>query len=172
VGFACLSKIIETCTNIEYPKAEIRMDLSKRKEEFSYAYAHAIASVAGYGTSRPLVDNDSIDIQFLSNTKNKYVRSPRIEAQLKATAQDLIRGEYIHYPLEIKNYNDLRDSNVVVPRILICILLLEDSPASWLNHTEEMLSMMKCGYWMSLKGYPPTENTHSVTIEISVLDKK
>src|SRR5579872_6244092 len=112
------------------------MDLSKRKEEFSYAYVHAIASVAGYGTSRPVVDDDSIDIQFLSSSKNNYTRSPRLEAQLKASAQDLVKDEYIHYPLEIKNYNDLRDSNVLVPRLLICVLLSADSPLSWLNHSE------------------------------------
>ena len=142
------------------------MDLSKRKEEFSYAYVHAIASVAGYGTTRPVVDDDSIDIQFLSSSKNCYTRSPRLEAQLKATAQNLLRGDHIYYPLEIKNYNDLRDSNVLVPRLLICILLLEDSPSSWLNHSEEMMSLMKCGYWMSLKGYPPRENNHTVTVQI------
>ncbi len=142
------------------------MDLGKRKEEFSYAYVHAIASVAGYGTSRPVVDDDSIDIQFLSNSKNSYTRSPRLEAQLKASAQDLVKDEYIHYPLEIKNYNDLRDTNVLVPRFLICILLSADSPLLWLNHSEEMLSMMKCGYWMDLKGYPPSENTYTVTVQI------
>lgn len=57
------------------------MDINKRKEEFGIAYVQAIASVAGYSISRPLVDDDSIDIQFLSNSSNAYTRSPRLEAQ-------------------------------------------------------------------------------------------
>ena len=131
------------------------MDINKRKEEFSFAYVQAIASVAGYSTSRPPVDDDSIDIQFLSSSRNAYVRSPRLEAQLKCTSQDLTKDGNIHLPLKIKNYNDLADPRVLVPRVLICILLPEDDPSSWLNHSEESLSMMKCGYWVSLRGLSP-----------------
>jgi hypothetical protein len=91
------------------------MDINKRKEEFGIAYVQAIASVAGYSISRPLVDNDSIDLQFLSNSSNAYTRAPRLEVQLKCTAQDMISGDYINFPLKIKNYDDLRDPNVLVP---------------------------------------------------------
>ncbi len=142
------------------------MDINKRKEEFSVAYVQAIASVAGYSVSRPLVDDDSIDVQFLSNSSNTYVRSPRLEAQLKCTAQDVIQNGNIHFPLTIKNYNDLRDPKVLIPRVLICVLVPADDPTSWLNHSEECLSVMKCGYWMSLKGALPKENSHSVTVQI------
>jgi hypothetical protein len=116
--------------------------------------------------SRPLVDNDSIDLQFLSNSSNAYTRAPRLEAQLKCTAQDVISGDYINFPLKIKNYDDLREPNVLVPRVLICVLLAADDPLSWLIHSEEMLSVMKCGYWMSLKGYPAKENSHTVTVQL------
>lgn len=142
------------------------MDINKRKEEFGIAYVQAIASVAGYSISRPPVDDDSIDIQFLSNSSNAYIRSPRLEAQLKCTAQDLILDGNIHFPLKVKNYNDLRDPKVLVPRLLICVLLPSDDPSSWLNHSEESLSVLKCGYWESLKDLPAEENSHSITVQI------
>jgi hypothetical protein len=142
------------------------MDISKRKEEFGFAYIQAVASVAGFSICRPHVDNDSIDVQFMSNFKNEWNRSPRIEAQLKCTAQDVILEEFIHFPLKIKNYNDLRDPNTFVPRILICVVLPEDDPLSWINHSEESLCMMKCGYWVSLLDCPPKENSQTVTIHI------
>lgn len=142
------------------------MDINKRKEEFGIAYVQAIASVAGYSILRPFVDDDSIDIQFLSNSSNSYTRSPRLEAQLKCTAQDMTLDGNIHFPLKIKNYNDLRDPKVLVPRVLICVLLPGEDPFSWLNHSEESLSVMKCGYWEILTGYPPKENSHSVTVQI------
>jgi hypothetical protein len=84
---------------------------------------HAIASVAGYSLLRPTVDDDSIDLQFLSNTSNAYTHSPRFEAQLKCTTQEvMLHDDNIHLPLKIKNYNDLRDPKVLVPRMLICLL--------------------------------------------------
>lgn len=72
----------------------------------------------------------------------------------------------IHFALKMKNYDDLRDPKVLVPRLLICVLLPSDDPSSWLEHSEENLSVMKCGYWESLKDLPPKENSHTVTVQI------
>lgn len=142
------------------------MDLNIRKEEFGHAYVHAVAAAAGYSMMRTLVDDDSIDLQLVSKRESEYVRSPRLEIQLKSTSQDLFNNGYLHFPLKLKNYNDLRSVKLLVPRLLVCIVLPADDPDSWLLHSEEKLIMMKCGYWMDLKGYPPQDNTSSITVRI------
>jgi hypothetical protein len=37
------------------------MHINQRKEQFSRAYIHAVASVAGYALYEPYADDDSID---------------------------------------------------------------------------------------------------------------
>lgn len=142
------------------------MDVNRQKEEFGMAYVQAIASVAGYSVSRPSVDDQSIDIQFKSNSNNNYRSFPSFEAQLKCTAQDLMQEDAIHLSLKLKNYNDLRSPNVLIPRILVCVILPSHDPSSWLAHSEEELSLMKCAYWVSLRDFPSTVNSHTVTIQI------
>ena len=57
------------------------MELPQRMEQFSRAYVHAIAAVAGANVLQWSVDDDSIDVGF--GVKSK--RRARLEAQLKCT---------------------------------------------------------------------------------------
>lgn len=142
------------------------MDLNLQKEEFSKAFVRAIASVAGVGCSFPEIDDDSIDVEFTMKKEFEVYRSPHLEAQLKCTAQDLVREDSIHFPLKKKNYDDLSAKKVAVPRILICILVPSDNPQTWIEQSEENLSLMKCGYWLNLKGMEGNDNSQSVTVKI------
>ncbi|WP_407890518.1 DUF4365 domain-containing protein [Scytonema sp. NUACC26] len=90
--------------------------------------------------------------------------SPRLEVQLKCTAKDLSNENYIKYPLNLKNYNELK-INALVPRILV-VVLVPDKIIDWLKQTEDELCLRYCAYWVSLRGAPDTENTTNVTIEI------
>ena len=83
--------------------------------------------------------------------------------QVKATSTAVIDNEFIRYPLKLKNYNELRKSKTLVPKILV-IILLPDNPSEWVNQSEEQLCLRRCGYWLSLKGQPATQNTESVTV--------
>lgn len=40
------------------------------------------------------------------------------------------------------------------------------SLTDWLNHSEQELAMRNCGYWLSLRGEPATNNTTNVTVYI------
>ena len=71
--------------------------------------------------------------------------------------------EFIRYPLKLKNYNELRKQKTLVPKILI-VVLIPDNLSEWVNQSETELCMRRCGYWMSLKGQPETQNTESVTV--------
>jgi hypothetical protein len=85
--------------------------------------------------------------------------------QLKCTAQDVVRTEHISFELGKKNYDDLRGTDLLVPRILVVIVIPEQAE-EWLEQTEENLVMRRCGYWFSLRSYGETENLTSITLYI------
>lgn len=139
------------------------MDLSQQKEQFGSTYVRAIASVAGYSIYRPDVDDDSVDLGIAARGLAGVIRSPRLELQLKTTSVANLGNTSIRYPLKLKNYNDLRSDNFAIPRILVVVLVPDELP-NWLQQSDAELCMRYCGYWMSLRGMPETENTSTVTI--------
>jgi hypothetical protein len=143
------------------------MDINQQKEKFSDAYLQAVASVAGYSLYKPNVDDDSVDWGIAASGKTGRIRAPRLELQLKCTSTDILEDSYVKYPLKIKNYNDLRMSDLAVPRILVVVLVPENL-REWLQHSQQELCMISCGYWMSLRGLPETENLRTVTVSLPI----
>ena len=88
------------------------MTLNLKMEQFSLAYIRAVVASAGYQMVRPEPDTDSVDGILMSDFGSR----PRIEFQAKATAQDIVRSGNLHFPLPIKNYNELI-IHTKVPRI-------------------------------------------------------
>ena len=136
------------------------MTLNLHKELFSLAYIGAVAASAGYQMDTPKIDIGSVDGILMSGS------SPRslIKFQAKATSQDIVRGDNLHFRLPIKNYNDLRIPTKV-PRILIVVLMPRD-PDQWVSQTEDELCLRRCGYWISLEGRPAETNTSSISIAL------
>lgn len=141
------------------------MDINAKKEQFSQAYVQAVAAVAGYVWAKPSVDDDSVDLTLAARGGSGTVRSPKVDLQLKCHAAPLPADSHFSFPVKIKNYDDLRDEAVLVPRILVVVLVPEDV-SEWLNHTEQELALRRSGYWVSLRGRPETTNTGSVTLQI------
>lgn len=142
------------------------MHIDQRKEQFGLAYVRAVASVAGYGASRPEVDDDSVDLSLSDRGTGGTTRSPRLDLQLKSTSRvDLFHDEHIAFPLPVKNYDDLRPDNVLVPRILVVVFLPEELD-DWISHTEEQMVLRRCAYWSSLRGREFVENIANVTIHV------
>jgi hypothetical protein len=77
----------------------------------------------------------------------------------------MIQNGRLSYPLPVRNYDILRDSNATVDSILIVVLNPQQHD-EWVHHTEEELCMRYCAYWMSLDGAAPTSNTSTVTVHI------
>jgi len=153
------------------------MNINDQKETFSDAYARAIASVAGFVCSKKDLDRNSIDISFDSTTRP----FASVEIQLKCTSNAHIvtnsYGNEIHFPLPIKNYNDLR-GKTIMPRILVVLILpdkpegqAEEQPEQWINQTPEQLALLKCAYWISLSEMPESNNQTAVTITIPMDDE-
>jgi hypothetical protein len=138
------------------------MEPNQQLEQLSRAYVRAVAAAAGVAVYEPEVDHDSIDLGLAARGGPGLLRSPRLELQIKATRRDLLREDGIHYPLKLKNFEDLRGSDFLVPRILVVVLIPSD-PTDWLTQTEEELVLRRCGYWLSLREHPSTTGKTSIT---------
>ncbi|WP_293133746.1 DUF4365 domain-containing protein [Microcoleus sp. bin38.metabat.b11b12b14.051] len=141
------------------------MELNQQKELFSKAYVRAVAAVAGFSVSQPEVDDDSIDLKIVARGGEGVVFSPELNLQLKCTSRDVLDGQFIRYPVRIKNYRDLI-INSQVPRLLVVVLVPENLE-NWLQQSEDEMCMRYCAYWVSLRGQPERLNTANVTVELS-----
>src|SRR5688500_13805083 len=114
------------------------MDPNAQKEQFSRAYVQAVTAVSGYAWYSPSVDDDSVDFGIAESGGRGTVRSPRLELQLKWHAAITPGGDHLSFRVKMKNYDDLRDPYVQVPRILV-VVLVPDLPADWLTSSESEL---------------------------------
>lgn len=143
------------------------MHITNQKELFNVAYVHAMAAQAGLNHGSLTVDNDSLDLIIAGKGfgKNGGYRNPQLHLQLKCTSQDLISGQYIKFPLSIKNYNDLRDPNVIAPSYLVVMIVPEDVNA-WTSHDDNNMILNHCCYWVSLKGLPASGNKETIVVNV------
>jgi hypothetical protein len=141
------------------------MHINQRKEQFSRAYIHAVASVAGYALYEPYVDDDSIDCGLAARGAAGNFYSPRVELQLKSSSRNIVKKDRIVFPLGIKNYNDLRVENVLVPRILVVVIVPKEIDY-WLSQTEEEMCFKHCAYWRSLSGMGEPKNSTSINVSL------
>lgn len=141
------------------------MNLNEQKQQFSFAYVRAVASVAGYSVSRPDVDDDSVDLTIGQRGGGGTVRSPKIDVQVKclATAGPILTD--FPFDLEIKNYDELRYSDFPYPRMLI-VVAVPNELNDWLRHSEKELALSHCGYWVSLRGLPEVPNSSTRRISV------
>ncbi|WP_375472039.1 DUF4365 domain-containing protein [uncultured Nostoc sp.] len=142
------------------------MYITTQKEEFSYAYINAIASAAGYSfqiAPRPL-DLVGVDITITGIVSPGSRRRTRIDLQVKCTSQKLLDNDFVKFPLEIKNYDELRNDNPDDDPLLLVVVLVPDLQEDWLQQSETKLCMKRCAYWVSIRGQPPTENQTTVTV--------
>ncbi len=103
-----------------------------RKEGLSLAYVKALATSAGFLTSAPGPDRDSIDLRVQAGG----ARRPALDLQLKATTGfGALRNGALPFRLSMKNYDDFR-IETQTPRLLVAPELLEDE-TRWLTVTEE-----------------------------------
>lgn len=132
------------------------MHLSVQQEEFSKYYVQSIAACAGCNTSSLSQDTQSVDLTITGepeNFQNAQYENPQLDTQLKCTFAVHPRGEVIPFQLSAKNYNDLRKTNIIQPRILI-VLLVPSEPHLWILHKRKNIILQNNAYWLSLRGYP------------------
>ena len=140
---------------------------SHRQEALSRAYIHAIAARCGLSCSGRDYDYGmDLSVHEVRQEGDRYRETGyRLDIQLKSTTAALATPSEIVYDLEVRAYDDLRESNSGGYRVLVLVLLPEDE-ADWTAQDEDGLLLRRCAYWMSLKGWPATPNTASVRIAI------
>ena len=132
-----------------------------QKERLSLLYINALVVRAGFVTSVPEADRDSIDLRIQAGGP----RRPALDLQLKATAalaepQDGL----VRFRLPIKNYDDLRDEPQT-PRLLVVFELPPDE-SRWMTVTTEELVLRRRAYWLSLRGFPERAGQQTRTVYI------
>lgn len=127
---------------------------SAQKEQFSLAYLHAVASVAGFNLGDFHVDDDSVDVILKAPGVIAGIRHLHLNVQLKCTQNLAGDDEYWSFQLKRKNYEDLRCENVHVPAILVVLHVPRDV-ASWLVPGEDDMTLSRRAYWVSLTGRAP-----------------
>lgn len=129
------------------------MHITARKEQFNRAYVGALAAQAGINSAKPEVDNDSIDITFIGKGFSGEIWDPQISFQLKCTHQDFRIGGNIRFPLSRKNYDDLRETRLSIPRY-IAVLEVPENCDAWTHHLDDGMLLKSNCFWASLKGLP------------------
>lgn len=143
------------------------MTESEQKQQLSVAFVHAVSSRSGFTCEREGSDYDSVDVRIGAIGKidgQSFFESPSIHFQLKATVTDCRKEKHLHFPISIKNYNDLR-KRTLNPRYLVVLLLPRDS-SLWLEQNEERMISRACAYYLSLAGREAVTNSDSVTIHL------
>ena len=131
------------------------------KERLSLGVVTLIAARAGCEVCETKVDRTSRDVRISPIAGAPVV----IDAQLKSTS-GLIHGETtVKYDLDVKNYNDLRATQVGNAQILI-VLDLHRLEQRWLRVSARHMVFDRCAYWLSLYGAPATVNTKKIRVTI------
>ena len=140
------------------------MHITQQQEQFSNAYLRAVATVAECTLAKPDVDDDSIDFTVSSKGFTGVYTRPKLDIQLKCHMRDShIDTGGFSYPLKKKNYDELRPSNILVPRFLVVVVVPNDV-TTWLHQSDMQTLIKYCSYWESLRGKPPSQNRTSISV--------
>ena len=137
------------------------LTIPDQKEGLSLVYVQALATRAGFVTSTPKPDRDSIDLRIQAGGS----LCPALDLQLKATdALGKSQAGFLPFRLSIKNYDDLR-ADTQTPRLLVFELPKDES--RWMTVTTEELILRRRAYWLSLQqGHDEIVDQQTVTVRI------
>lgn len=145
------------------------MDENSKKEEFSYGYIHALASVCGQITHRSerQLDNRGIDFQIIG-AELEDSDAPKISVQSKSTTWKYFKEgkDAYKYDLEVKHYNRLIKKSIDLTILIIVILPEDTDNCLYINEIQKETLIKHCAYWTSLQGEPPSNNKDKVRINI------
>lgn len=152
--------------NIMLPELPL-LTISDRQDLYSMAYIRAIIAASGFNFSKSELDRNSDDlyIEFPNNVDISPTYG-RLVVQVKCSFAHLVEEDGdIHFPLSIKNYNDLRGG--LEPKILVVVLVPrpDGNPLiPWVECVDEHTIFRHRAYWRSLWGEPQTNNQANVTV--------
>lgn len=136
---------------------------TKRMEDLSLAYIRAVVAQAGFVVDPITSDWDSRD-GTIHATGGKR---PKIDFQAKCHATAPLPDGEASFPfdLPVKNYEELRNPDLIFPHLLFVILVPRDA-IERVSVTEHGLVLRRCGYWFSLRGLPETTNNRTCRVHV------
>jgi hypothetical protein len=148
------------------------------KEWMSLAYMRVICAQAGLNIKKCEFDNGiDLDIGSCKPTEQNSIANAFIAVQLKSTENwQVENNNFIKYDLPIKNYNQLRLNNSLVPQYLV-LFTLPPQTSHWVTYKFEytehkhVVEIRHMAYYFSLKGEPETENTTTIRVQIPINNK-
>ncbi|MBD2327838.1 DUF4365 domain-containing protein [Alkalinema sp. FACHB-956] len=142
------------------------MHITQQQEQFSNGYLQIVASTAGCKLSKSDVDDDSVDFNIQGKGFSGLISRPQLDVQLKCYMSNFPIGpKGFSYPLKMKNYDDLRITDILVPRILIVVVVPNDI-SQWTVQSDHETLVKYCGYWASIRGQSEKVNKTSVSIHV------
>jgi hypothetical protein len=143
-----------------------------RQERLALAYVEAVVASCGFSMAQRTTDYGiDLSVNVIKRRGSRLIEAGRqLDIQLKSTTLAHVGETEVTHDLEVKAYEDLRDPEPEIPRILVLLLLPQDE-AEWLTISEEAMVLRRCAYWLSLRGRPPatTKKTTRLTIPRSSL---
>jgi len=135
------------------------------QEVYSRGYVWAVASAVGCAVAVPYPETDSVDLILKYEHEPGPYCCPILEVQVKSISTiELKEGnETFSYDLKKKNYDDLRGPYYHAPRLLF-VVLVPRLPNEWTLHSEKEFLLRRCGYWVSLRNAPESDNTDTVAV--------
>ncbi|RBM19223.1 hypothetical protein DI005_16145 [Prauserella sp. PE36] len=123
------------------------------KEQISIAYTHAVATAARCKLQDVEIDDHGIDAVLMQTPEDDLLGDVKVDVQLKCTSGDHLKDDHLAFPLPRHNYDKLRGEKRITPAILI-VMVVPAALEEWVAQNEEALTLVKCAYWMSLRGMP------------------
>jgi hypothetical protein len=146
----------------------VSLGLNAIQGDFGEAWLRVVASGCGllHGPATT-VDLDKADVQLTLRGYVDGTYSPTVMAQVKTEVglRTDAAGNFV-YNLDVQTYDVLRRDDHSVRRVLVVIGLVREGPRVRLH--EDGTLLVGRGAWVSLEGYPPTENTTSQVIRLAV----
>lgn len=142
--------------------------MSDRQDLYSMAYIGAIVAASGFNTSSVARDRNSNDLSIEYGGNDPMPLYSRLVIQVKCTFAHSIQDDgFIHYPLQINNYNDLRNS--IDPMILVVVLVPRvdgDPIIPWIECRDDHSLLRYRAYYLSLNGEEESNNSSTVTVRV------
>lgn len=137
------------------------------KERLGHAVVDMIATRAGCQATQPYTDYKSTDVLISPIADDLPMQ---VDAQIKAVTTLQLDGQFLKYKLKKRNYDHLRRTDLMIPRVLLVADLHQQSD-NWVVCEADRVSFCKSVYWMDLHNFPDATQISDVPLRIPVANR-